>query len=168
VEQQRIERTPWAESAHTQIWNVTEAARALPDRGMDDPADDASLAVWLVHAPWMANGMWHWHYCAVVHLRNLPGQSKQPHLEFPEATHEFISLAVDPSLDVDVHASPLQKLKFLSPVSICQQLSARNDAEALERIEHLLKHCVQGQLTLESDGRTVWKKLLAFSAAARH
>lgn len=149
---------PWRQSAHTQIWNVTERARASQPTA--NPADDAGLACWLVCAPWMAAGAWIWHYAAVIHLRDLPGQSKPPTLLFPDATHEFLSFAVHPDTQPDMESLDFSKLSFLSPVSICQQFSAVSDADALERIEHYLEHVVVGELTLESDGRTAWETLL--------
>lgn len=153
-----IERTPWRESPHTQIWNVTDMARTLPDKGMDHPADDASLAVWLVHAPWMALA-WHWHYAAVVHLRELPGQSRPPTITITGGTHEFLSMAVDPATQPDL-SRPWSQLKFLSPISIVQQFVAENDAEALARVEANLELVAKGQLSLESDGREPWRQLL--------
>lgn len=59
---------PYKESAITQIWDMTERMRAVPNKGMDTPQDDAGIRVWWVHAPWMAPlQIWHWHYVALIH-----------------------------------------------------------------------------------------------------
>lgn len=150
-------RTPWRQSVHTQIWNVTESARK---RGTEHPQDDASLSVWFVHAPWMAPvGLWHWHYVGLVHLRDLPGQSKPPTRQFPEATHELIAMAVDPSV-ADPLSGDWDNLKFLSPMSVCQQFVAANDSEALRKIEDGLGVVVNGHMSLESEGRPSWRAFL--------
>lgn len=149
---------PWLESPHTQIWNVTERARTLagPNR-----QDDASLGAWFTHAPWMAPlGAWHWHYSGLIHLRDMPGQSKPATIAFPGATHEFICFAIDPTFHVDLDAEVFAQPKFLSPMSISQQFIARNDAEALGRVEQGLHLVVNGRLSLESDGRHVWRAFL--------
>lgn len=155
----KVYRTPWLESEHTQIWNVTELARRAPD-SIRHKEDDASLAIWLVHAPWMSAGIWHWHYVGLIHLRDLPGQSKAPHLHFPEATHEVMAFAVDPETQPDLSASEWVPLHFLSPASIVQQFAAENDAAALGAIEAALHTVKDGIMTLESDGRSAWQNLL--------
>lgn len=151
------ERQVWRATEHTQIWDVTDAARKF---GTEHPEDDASLRVWFVHAPWMAPLMaWHWHYVGLIHLRDLPGQSKPPVRRFSGATHELIAMAVDPSV-ADPLASDWIGLKFLAPMSICQQFEAADDAQALQRIEEALGFVVNGHMTLEQDGREAWELLL--------
>lgn len=157
------EPAPWRASVHTQVWDVTAPARKF---GTPHPQDDASLAVWLVHAPWMAPaGAWHWHYVGLIHLRDLPGQSKPPTHTLHGSTHELIAMAVDPETQPDLKATDFDKLKFLSPTSIVQQFVADNDAEALQKIERGLELVVEGRLTLESDGRTAWRSFLLRRAA---
>lgn len=148
---------PWRESARTQIWNVTDEARAF---GTEHRQDDASVAVWLVHAPWMAAGIWHWHYAGLIHLRDLPGQSRPAIHTLPGSTHELITLAVDPACQVDLGAPDWKALKFLRPASIVQQFVVGNDAEALRRVEEALALVAEERLTLESDGRSAWRSLL--------
>jgi hypothetical protein len=147
---------PWRESAHTQIWDVTERARQF---GTQHPQDDASLAVWFVHAPWM-HPFWCWHYVSVIHLRDLPGQSKPAVRTVPGATHELIVLSVDPDTPPDLKTADLGRVKYLTPPDVVQQFIAANDAEALRRIEEGLGLTVDGQLTLDSDGRMAWRHLL--------
>jgi hypothetical protein len=155
---------PWRESSHTQIWDVTERARKF---GTECPQDDASIAVWFVHAPWMAPlCAWHWHYVGLIHLRDLPGQSKPAVHTLAGSTHELIVLALDPQFKPDLNAAEWEQPKFLSPVSIVQQFIAANDAEALKRIEEGLALCVEGRLSLESDGRLPWRNLLLSKDAA--
>jgi hypothetical protein len=148
----------WIESESTQIYNVTEKARGV----IDHPPDDACLSVWLVHAPWM-HIAWCWHYCSLIHLRDLPNQSKPPTLQFPEATHEFIVFALDPDHRPNLDVEKLEPLHILEPVSIVQQFNALSDAAALGRVEHMLRHVAQGQLTLDSDGRRSWRTMLGMA-----
>jgi len=146
----------WRESPQTHVWNVTEKARQV---GTEHPADNASLAVWLVHAPWM-HPAWSWHYVGLVHLRDLPGQSKRPVLTVDGATHEFLVMAVDPSQTIDLGADKWEPLKLLSPISIVQQFVAAGDAKALERVEDCLALVARDIVTLDSDGRHMWRHLL--------
>lgn len=146
---------PWKQSAHTKIWNVTEKAREVSP--VAHPADDAALAVWLVHAPWM-HLAWSWHYVGLIHLRDLPGQSKPPTLKFRGATHELFVCAVSPDIKVD--PATCAGLRFLTPASIVQQFTAEDDAIALTTVEKLLQLCTCGSLTLDSDGRKAWSRLL--------
>lgn len=151
----------WKESPVTQIWDMTERFRAMPNKGMDNPDDDAGVRVWLVHAPWMAPFMaWHWHYVALIHLRDLPNQSRPPTLLFEGATHELCAYAVDPDVPFDIQAEELPQLSFLAPVSIVQQFMAPSDAEALTKVERCLELTLSRNLTLEADGRRVWEHLL--------
>lgn len=151
---------PWKATEHTQIWDMLARFREMPDKGMDTPQDDAGLGVWLIHAPWMAGGVWHWHYVSLIHLRDLPNQSRRPHLEFEGASHELIAFAIDPSVELNLSVGQPPRLKFLSPVSITQQFGPLTDAEALQKVELCLDLVVQGRLTVESDGRATWQHLL--------
>ncbi len=151
---------PWKATVHTQIWEMLERFRALPDKGMDTPQDDAGIGVWMIHAPWMAAAVWSWHYVSLIHLRDLPNQSRRPHLSFEGATHELIAYAIDPKLVLDLSAGQIPRMQFLSPVSIVQQFGPCTDAEALRKVESCLEMVVHGQLTVEADGRHVWHHLL--------
>lgn len=150
---------PWRASVDTQVWELTERARQSCKQ---PPQDDASLGSWLVHAPWMAPvGAWHWHCVGLIHLRDLPGQSKPPVRTFDAATHELVAAAIDPQTSVDIGDSATwESLKLLSPLSIVQQFVAHSDVEALKRIEEGLLLCVEGRLTLDSDGCAGWRLLL--------
>lgn len=152
---------PCKESPVTQIWDMTERLRALPDKGMESPQDDAGLGVWWVCAPWMAPmGAWHWHYVSLIHLRDIPGQSRPATLRFAGATHEVIAYAIDPLTPPDPQSDDLTGLRYLNPVSIVQQFKAETDAKALEMVECCLDLCVEGRLSVEADGRSAWAHLL--------
>lgn len=146
-----VEFTPWLESAVTQIWNVTERARLHHPN-----PDDCCLAVWMIHAPWV-HPAWSWHFATLIYLRHKPGV-RPAVLSFPEASHEFIVYAMDPSFPVDL--SMKGQNRFLEPVSIVQQFTAENDAAALERVETLLPEVVAGRLSVEADGRAAWRLAL--------
>lgn len=148
---------PWIDQPHTKIYNVTELAY---EQFHKNP-DDATLALWFVHAPWM-HMAWQWHVAGLIHLRDIEGQSKDPTFTVPGATHEFMVWALNPDmpLDFSIEKPAINPLQLLQPVSIVQQFKAENDAKALERIEHILEHVGKGEITLDTDGRRTLRYLL--------
>lgn len=129
---------PTLEGPNTKIW-----------KGEPREGDHATIGNWMIHAPWM-HPFWSWHYLSLVHLRELDGVSP-PNMQFPEATHEFLVLALNPE-----HEPDWGKLYYLTPPSITQQFIAENDAQALEWIELILPQIAEGELSVDSDFRSTW------------
>ncbi len=140
-----ITKKPDLESSATKIWQDTEHS--------DDPF---SLARWIIWAPWV-HSMWPYHFCSVVHLRDVEG-STPAKMQFPEATHEFMVLSLNPEHEPD--PNHMEALYFLTPPSIAQQFTATDDAEALEIIELNLQLVLQQRLSLDSDYRRSWEHIL--------
>lgn len=148
-----IAKPPTLESAHTKIWDVREEAAPLATHVDESEA----LGVWLVHAPWM-HMLWSWHYVGLVHLRDIPGQSKAANINVPGATHEFLAVSMSP--DYEPTLETLDHLHLLSPIDISQQFIASSDADALERVERTFPHIVAGKLSLDEDFRRIWRRVL--------
>lgn len=136
--------TPTWESEKTKIW-----------RGEVPEDNPFTLSHWIVFAPWM-HPMWDYHYCYLIHLRDDPEKLKPAKKHFPEATHEFGVLALDPD-----HEPRFVDARYLTPVSIAQQFTSSNDIEALEFIELILEtQVIPGRLSVDSDYRRMWKHVL--------
>jgi hypothetical protein len=155
---------PWAQSQRTLIWDVTRpiTEQAAQNEPTQAEAERATLAVYLVYAPWM-HDQWAWHYVGLVHLRPIPG-APPAYLEMPDATHELVAAAIDPR-------QPLLEggrftLHFLHPPDITQQFTASRDAEALLTVEQALRECVAGRLSLDQDFRRSWTTILRHGCTA--
>lgn len=140
--------------AQTKIWDALELLNSRNVESNAAEARAASVGCWFIYAPWM-HMVWAWHYCGLVHLRPVPGQSRQPVKKFPQATHEFLVFALDPTVDVIA-----ERLRPLTPVSIVQQFDAANDAHARLIVEDILEEVAKGRVSVDSDFRRVWQHLL--------
>ena len=140
-----IKEIPWIESPSTKIWKATFNKENSP----------ACLSAYLVHAPWM-HPMWDYHLATLVHLR--PLDDFPANFQFPEATHEFAVLALNPEQEpISLDAT---KFQGLQPISIAQQFISLSDDGAIEIIEKHLEFVKNGMISLDSDFRTAWKQLL--------
>ena len=131
------------DTGNTRIWQGE-----VPD---DNPF---TLGHWIVFAPWM-HMAWNYHYLSLIHVRDVEGHPPAV-MQFEEATHEFQVLAISP----DNEPTNFTEITPLMPVSIAQQFVAENDAEALELIELQLPHIAAGELSVDSDYRSVWHHIL--------
>jgi hypothetical protein len=116
----------------------------------------ATVAVWLIDAPW-AHPLWDYHAVFIVHLRG-DVDGKPAALQFPGATHEFAVVALDPGYQPNPDQP--EDWRWLNPLSICQQFIAESDAVAVQKIEQLLLRVDRASLTVDSDGRSAWRRLL--------
>jgi hypothetical protein len=118
------------------------------------------LGVWLVDAPG-AHAFWRCWQIYLVHLRddeNLRPARKQ----FPEATHEVISFALDPSTEPDPrHAETFVRL---SPIDFAVQFSAKSDETARRVMDALLKAVSDGRVSPDTDWRRFWEETLKGTA----
>lgn len=91
-------RPPDQENAKlgVRVWTIGRPARIAdvnPDWG-------AGLGAWLIEADrGVFSSIFTRWYCGVVHLRDVPGQSKPAHRQFPEAEYELMLFAVDTKMD---------------------------------------------------------------------
>lgn len=120
------------------------------------PDQDASVAFWYVHAPY-AHPIWHSYIIGAVHLRDIPGQSRPPHISLPGATHETFVYALDPEQPVRVD----QSAKMLHPANFAGQFIEASDEAAALRIERTVHDVCEGRLNPDTDYRQWWVR--AFS-----
>lgn len=152
-----INETPWRHKTisypfigFTKIWE-------LPVEHTQDPA---VVGAWAIQAPWM-HLAWDWHMACVFHLRLVPGTQEAKIYEGspPDSTHEFMVYAVSPDHEPQ-RCESVEFRHLLSPASIVQQFVAKNDADALERVTKGIELVAECQLSVDSDFRGCWKKLL--------
>src|SRR6185437_11581066 len=88
----------------TSAWRIDMAAlrqRLAAVVSEQQKADDGGVDAWLIEAPW-AHSLWHSYFLGLVHLRELPGQSRPPRIYRAGATHELMLYALAPEADRDV------------------------------------------------------------------
>lgn len=122
-------------------------------------------------ASWLISGNFHlaWNQWLVslVHLRGkVDGEPSKIVLE--GATHELTIWSIHPdapalsalsTIDDLVFVEPSSNTRisiFLNPVDICQQLIAKNDAEAMAKVETVLTMVANNRLSPDSDFRKLW------------
>ena len=138
-----IKEIPWLDEI-SKIWRVPYDRDKAP----------GTVGFWLIHAPWM-HLAWSWHVVSIVHLRPMNGT--EANFQFEDATHEFMVVAIDPNHEPTLK---YESFKYLRPISICQQFVAKSDDEARQVIELQMINVAAGSLSLDSDYRGVWQKLL--------
>jgi hypothetical protein len=94
----------------------------------------ATLSFWLIDAP-HSHPFWPWHVLALVHLRDIEGQSKPAHKRYPEAEYELLILAIDPEVcppDPDDYDGGFT----LSPPDVMEQFDVKgSDRDAIRIVE---------------------------------
>lgn len=128
-----------------------------------DPAHDASLAAWVVEAPW-AHPAWHSYLVSLVHLRPLPvlASSSQKTLFYVDgATHEIVVDAFDPRADRKAVVEGY--VPFIShslrPSNFAAQFIEIADDLAVERVRIAVKNICAGTLNPDTDARQDWAAL---------
>lgn len=110
---------------------------------------DTTIACWLLQGQWHPH--WHQFVLSVVHLRELEGWPP-PKLDFPEATHELLVMAIDPSEEpctVEELESG-QQVKFLMPIDVAEQFIA-TDEEMVRVTDLCAQACMDGRLNPSTD-----------------
>jgi hypothetical protein len=152
-------RTPNYYGPGGRSWDVLVAMQqALPKN-----PDDATLAAWLTHAPG-SHPFWPWHLLLLIHLRPIPGQSKEPYKKYPEAEYELLVLAIDPekcpSPDPDHPPFP-----WLTPPDVSEQFDVLgSDHDARRIVESFARGIAEGRISPDQDWRRVWKECLRSTA----
>jgi hypothetical protein len=116
----------------------------------------ATLAMWLVNAPW-AHPFWSWWNIGLLHLRDIPGV-KPAHKKYPEAEFEFIILSIDPDWTPIDDASELAKngIPFLHPPDVIEQFHGVSDHDARRITEAAVRAVCAGHISPDQDYRSVW------------
>lgn len=125
------------------------------------PADQCSVARWIVTAPW-AHPAWQQYWLTLVHLRDIPGVPPA-HRYDKRATHELQIWAMDPKVP---HA-PGESLKprsLLQPQNfVGQRCFVEDDIEAGRYLRQLVGAIVAGVLSPDTDFRFEWKRMWPYN-----
>lgn len=125
---------------------------------VDRARQDATVAHWIVEAPW-AHPVWHSYSLVVVHLRDLPGLCP-PLLYLDGATHEMHVYAIDPDADRErMLTSPIDFSCWLSPLNFAAQFRAPSDAVAASRVCQTVALICDGRLSPDTDFMRDWVQL---------
>lgn len=146
-----IENTPPTLQGHARAWKV-DLAEWVKNR--KPGPDQATVGMWVVNAPW-SHPIWPNVLVFVIHLRDVPGQSKPPHKYFPEATHEIVVMALSPDHVPELEGK--QPIHFLEPANYIGQITAPSDEAAEALLEATVQEIVAGQLNPDTDARRQWK-----------
>jgi hypothetical protein len=123
----------------------------------------ATLSFWLIDAP-HSHPFWPWHVLALVHLRDIEGQSKPAHKRYPEAEYELLILAIDPEVcppDPDDYDGGFT----LSPPDVMEQFDVKgSDHDAIRIVEASVRAIVNGHISPDQDYRSTWAGMLKATA----
>lgn len=148
-----IDLPPVLRGKYSSAWAVDlDAFRKGP--GGAGP-NDASVAGWVVQAPW-AHPVWHSYLVSIVHLRPLPRQTVDLIIKLEGATHEVFCYALCP----EHPRLPLIKGEGppypLTPANYVGQFVAASDAAAMEQVEKAVQQICDGTLSPDTDFRRLW------------
>ena len=149
---------PAMEANGTKAWRqdmetIRKLCRAECERRGMPPQGDATLAMWLIEAPW-ANIAWHSYFLLVIHLRpveNLP----PPRMYLKGATHEVILFAMDPDYAPESLGDNFA-VHILNPANFAAQFAAAGDGEAVAKVEECVREIVAGVLSPDTDYTQQW------------
>jgi hypothetical protein len=141
--------TPPTIEGFAKAWRIDmEAVRAK----LGTNNDDATVASWIVYAPW-SHPFWPYVLIAAVHLRDLPGQSKPPTVHLAGATHEIFVVAMNP----DNYPPKIGDFnQLLSPINFSGQWIAASDEDAANRVEATVREICEGKLNPDTDATQQW------------
>jgi|SRR5581483_293135 len=110
------------------------------------PDWSACLMQYVVDFP-NAHPHWNAYTVSVIHLRPIEGSEYPIHLNFPEATHEFMIMALDPNHDVIINEDKQLvggTLHLLRSLNFVHQVTTTDEGAigALEYLMSMLGKCV--------------------------
>jgi hypothetical protein len=95
-----------------------------------------------------AHPIWHTYVVTLAHLRVVAGM-QEPHLQYPDATHEIAIMALSPDSEPDPELK--EPLRTLFPANLIHQLRGRDDAFALALFDAFTKALAGGELSPDTD-----------------
>ncbi len=120
--------------------------------------DDATLAHWIVEAPWAHPG-WHSYSIVLVHLRPM-ADDRPTTFYLDDATHEMWVFALDPEMDRNpIILTGIVAGSWLQPKNFAAQFIEINDDLALIRIRQAVQAICDGTLSPDTDWMSAWAKL---------
>lgn len=124
-----------------------------------DRKDDATVAVWIVEAPY-AHPVWHSYFMALIHLRPMPDKRKTI-IYLEGATHEIWLYAMDPIVDRELYLrgekQPDGRGILLTPKNFAAQFIADSDEAAEDRAKAALYGILAGTLNPDTDNFQAWR-----------
>lgn len=142
--------------------DITGAAGKAWKVKVQPPQDKTTLSAYLVSV-YGAHPFWNWWLVSVIHLRDVP-EIPPAHKNYPEATHEFLILTIDPSGCPPDPDKP--DYKYLTPVDVQVQFHGLDDERVQKFCEDAVTAIADGQISPDQDYRNAWKQLiLAYSEA---
>jgi hypothetical protein len=149
-------RNPDLKGACGRVWKLPLWVRS--------PEQEATLAVWLVHAPG-SHPWWPWKEVCLIHLRDLP-EVKPAHKKYPEAEYELLILSIDPiecpnpDPDLSKDGYPL-----LDPPDVVEQFDVKGSDHDAKRIgDAAMTAIVNGFISPDQDWRSVWSAMIKDTA----
>jgi hypothetical protein len=136
---------------HGTAWLV-DLATAQAKAGID-PVNDATIAEWLVEAPW-AHPVWHSYIFVLLHLRPMPDR-RETIIYLNGATHELWVYALDPG-QARAPALASGQFHYLTPMNFGAQFIEITDELARDRVKGSVKAILAGRLSPDTDYRRAW------------
>lgn len=150
------------------LQGVVGRAWIIPLSAVKTTADhEATLECYLLDVPGV-HAFWHRWALYVIHLREVPGQTKPAHITLPGATHELMILSIDPDWSPDFAKRALGfegGIPFLSPPDVVQQFIVRDDADARQLAGLCVRCIVDGMASPDQDWRRWWAGTIATTAS---
>lgn len=150
---------------HGRAWrcDIAEGLRLAVAQGvLASPAHDATVAKWVVEAPW-AHPVWHSYALTVIHLRPIEPVPRNNEIIFykPNATHELWLAALNPEVDLnEVAATGLdRKGASMLPLNFAAQFVEVTDDLARERVHGSVRAILDGTLNPDTDAISQWVAL---------
>lgn len=162
-----IEKTPNKQGEKTRAWLCDKSA--FHAKHGVKAEDDATLAMWIVEAPW-AHPVWHSYAIILVHLRELPDK-RETKIYLEGATHEMWVVALNPDADREQFISHGTHVVegaesasiFLEPLNFAAQFIETCDEYAFNRVEKAVEMICARQLSPDTDFRRQWEALFGSS-----
>lgn len=137
---------------HGRAWELN-----LPAIREENRKTDTTVAGWIVFAPW-AHLAWSYYGICVIHLRDVPGV-EPAHVSLPNATHEILVMALDPSRVPDLKrpgSTGLRPLNFVGQWIETGATDEERDNAAAERLRLTVGEILAGQLSPDTDFTNQW------------
>lgn len=151
-----IDKPPDLSNHHGRAW-LCDQAEGLRRKGIK-PEDDATLAHWVVEAPY-AHPFWHSYSVVLIHLREMPDKRVMK-IYKPGATHEVWVYAMDPGKDRrPVVETGIVDGAWLSPGNYAGQFIAESDEDALAAVRAAVLRVCHGTLSPDTDYHWQWVHL---------
>lgn len=108
--------------------------------------ETATIGSWFLHCPGQSPA-WDHYVISVVHLREIPGQTRAATITLPHATHQMFIVALDPGALPT--ADDLTSWRFLHPINLAEQFQVFGDIAAIHLLEASVDAVLAGMLWAE-------------------